>query len=43
MQIKEIANITNVSPDASYKQIYRLKKKLNLPEEMTVRDWVLLL
>ena len=43
MQIKEVATITNVSPAASYKQIYRLKKKLNLPEEMTVRDWVLLL
>ncbi|MGB0521386.1 MAG: tetratricopeptide repeat protein [Flammeovirgaceae bacterium] len=40
MHNKEIATILNVSPNTVYTQLYRLKKKLELPAELTMRDWV---
>jgi tetratricopeptide (TPR) repeat protein len=40
MSTKEIANILGVSPDSVKKGRYRLKKKINIPDEVSLQDFV---
>ena len=40
MDRKEMANVSNVSPEAIKKSLYRLKKKMNLDAETDIREFL---
>ncbi len=41
LSTKEIASITNISPEGVKKARYRLRKKLNLPTEENIQEFIL--
>ncbi|MEO0472489.1 MAG: helix-turn-helix transcriptional regulator [Bacteroidota bacterium] len=43
LSTKEIASILNISPDSVKKARYRLRKKLNLPNQQNLQQFILAL